>query len=445
MTGVELLTFSMRTEPPKAGADWFRIVKAKKASEPTKVYIYDEIGFWGTTAKDFAAMLDEIDSSEIHVHFNSPGGSVFDGLAIHASIKAHKAKVTGYVDGVAASAASFILQACDNRVSTRNAQIMIHDAKAYAGGNAQQMRNAADTLDRISDNIADIYAVRSGQTKSASEFRNMMKAGDKWYNGNEALDDGLVDEVLDNPVEDDDAENLMTNTWSTEEIQNFLQTAPDKLAAQGRVSVTNRVEEAQMTGEDPNKNTPPPVAQPPAPTAQATAPAAPAAAPVAPVAPVQQAAPVAGLSLIVNGAQVSDLSAVQAHITALETFKNETIEGNRKSFVAQLVKDNKILSSEETIKNTEELALSMSDEQFSKWKASMDTAPAQNLLGSYGVGPGEKHAPSNGTTGDAEKTHRITVLTEIVDSHKASGLTEDEIKEKSSYKELQALLGNTAN
>ena len=443
MSGIELLTFSMRTEPPKAGDDWFRIVEAKKANEPTKVYIYDEIGFWGTSAKDFAAQLDAIDSNEIHMHINSPGGSVFDGLAIHATIKNHKATVKGYVDGLAASAASFILQACDTRISTRNAQIMIHDAKAYAGGNAQQMRQAADTLDRISDNIADIYAVRSGQTKSATEFRDMMKSGDKWYNGNEALDDGLIDEVLDNPEDDEDAKNIMKNTWSTEEIENFLKTAPDKLAAQGRVSVTNRVEEAQMTGEDPNKNTPPPVAQPPAPVAQVTTP------PVAPAAGTSTvtvpSTAQAAVSLVVNGAEVSDLAAVQAHITALETFKKETIEGNRKAFVKNLATgpNPKILATE--VENMEEFSMSLSDEQFTKWKASMEAAPANPLLATHGVAPGDKNAPSNGETADAEKKDRIKVLTEIVDSHRASGLTEEEIAEKGSYKELQNLLGNTAN
>jgi ATP-dependent Clp endopeptidase proteolytic subunit ClpP len=434
MTGIELLTFSMRTEAPKAGADWFRIVEAKKASEATKIYIYDEIGFWGTSAKDFVAQLDDIDASEIELHLNSPGGSVFDGLAIHASLKNHKAKVIGIVDGLAASAASFILQAADVRKSTRNAQIMIHDAKAYAGGNAQQMRNAADTLDRISDNIADIYAVRSGQTKSAKEFRDLMKAGDKWYNGNEALDDGLVDEVMDNPDEDEDAENLMANTWSTEEIENFLKASPEALTAAQHVSTTNRVEEAQMTGAaDPSKQTPPPVAQPPAPVAQ--------------VAPVNFPEALTRFTTVRNDQTVLDMDAVVNHIEALETFKKETIEGSRKSFVAGLASgaSPKILATE--VENMEEFAISLSDEQFAKWKASMEAAPSNSLLQKHGVGPEDKHAPLNGTTSSAQAAtaDRISILQGIVLSHKQAGVSQEDIEKKGSYKELQNLLAASSN
>lgn len=447
MSTVDLLTFSMRTEPPKPGSDWFRIENAKKSGDPTKVYIYDEIGFWGTSAKDFAALLDDIDTDKIEVHFNSPGGSVFDGLAIHATIKNHKATVTGIVDGLAASAASFILQACDIRQSTRNAQIMIHDAKAYAGGNAEQMRKAADTLDRISDNIADIYAVRSGQTKSAEEFRALMKAGDKWYSGNEASEDGLIDEVLDNPEEEE--EDDTENHWTAEAVQEFVSRPAAQLAQDAkRVVINNRVEEAHMTGEDPNKKTatPPPTPQPPAPQASGTQPT-PVPDPGTP-APQPNPEPQSGqedsVLVPINGTGYTVPKVVGDHITALATFKKETIEGNRTSFVEALASppQNKILATQ--VEGLKEFALSLSDEQFSKWKVSMETAPAQQLLGQHGITPGDNGAPKNGSGGDDETQKRIVILKEILQSHRDAGVSEEDLKKKPSWAELQQLLGTSA-
>lgn len=419
MNSVELLSFSMRTTPPKDGADWFRIVEAKKGSNATKVYIYDEIGFWGTTAKDFAALVDEIDTAEIHLHINSPGGSVFDGLAIYNTLKNHDAKVVGIVDGMAASAASFILQAADTRQMSRSAQVMIHDAKAFAGGNAKQMRQAADLLDRVSDSIADIYALRS-DGKTAEEFRSVMQAGDQWYNGNEAIDEGLVDEVTDNPEEEDTPEESK-NVWSTEEVEAFLATPPEKLAASAnQLTIKNRVEEAQMSGSDTQqqKQTPPPTVQPPA--------------PAAPAAPEAQAP----FKFTMNGSEVTDFSAVQEHINGLELFKKETIQAGRKSFVKQLAADNKISAADETLTATEEFALSLSSEQFDKWKASMSAAPASPLFSRHGVEPGNQQAPNNGV--DSVKAE-IDTLESIVQGHRDSGLSNEAVEDMPSYKKLQTL------
>lgn len=420
---IELLSFSMRTTPPKnADADWFRIVEAKKGSNATKVYIYDEIGFWGTTAKDFAALVDEIDTAEIHLHINSPGGSVFDGLAIYNTLKNHDAKVIGIVDGMAASAASFILQAADTRQMSRSAQVMIHDAKAFAGGNAKQMRQAADLLDRVSDSIADIYALRS-DVKTADEFRSVMQTGDQWYNGNEAIDEGLVDEVTDNP-EEDDAPDEAKNVWSAKEVEAFLTTPVEKLAASAnQLTIQNRVEEAPMSPSDTQqqKQTPPPAAQPPAPAAPAAAPEA-----------------QAPFKFNMNGGEVTDYAAVQQHITGLELFKTETIEAGRKSFVKQLAADNKISAADETLTATEEFALSLSSEQFEKWKASMSAAPSSPLFEKHGVEQGDKQAPANG--GETDLKTEIATLESIVQGHRDSGgITDEQLKEMPSFKRLEQL------
>lgn len=447
-SSVELLTFSMRATPPKAGSDWFRIVSAKKGEKTTKIYIYDEIGFWGTNAKDFAAQLNEIDTDEIELHLNSPGGSVFDGLAIYNALKDHSSTIIAKVDGVAASTASFIMQAADIRMISRNAQVMIHDAKAFAGGNEAQMMQAAKLLGRISNEIADIYAVRSGQTKSAEDFREIMKSGDKWYNGNEALEDGLVDEVTDNPEEDEETpEEAENRVWNTAEVEEFLNMAPHKLAASNNhVTITNRVEEALMSGTTPPSTTPPAVPTPPAPTASTTPPEpSPTPAPTPTPSPAPSPGPTgSGFQLIVNGGTVTDLATVQNHINGLELFKKETIETGRKSFVAQLAKDRKILANKETLDATEAFALGLSSEQFEQWKATMSAAPSSSLFDQHGVGPGDSQAPVNGDPKVTAITSEIATLEEIVQSHRDSGMPEDSLKEKDSYKRLQVLKSKQA-
>ena len=190
-------------------ADWFRIDNAHTATEGdvTKVYIYDEIGFWGTDASDFIKQLLDIKTSEIHLHLNSPGGNVFDGIAIYNGLKMHTAKVTTFVDALAASAASFIAQAGDEVIMARNAEMMIHDASGLAYGNADDMRELADVLDRLSNNIADIYAYNAGGT--VPEWRGLMKA-ETWFSAQEAVDQGLATSMLD--VEDETAAQAK-NKW----------------------------------------------------------------------------------------------------------------------------------------------------------------------------------------------------------------------------------------
>src|SRR6478672_11496126 len=118
----------MRNAADKAGnKDWFRIQNKADASDTTEVYIYDEIGFWGTTASDFVQQLAQITTDKIDLHLNSPGGEIFDGVAIYQSLKGHPATVNVYIDSLAASAASFIAQAGDNVFIGRNATMMIHD------------------------------------------------------------------------------------------------------------------------------------------------------------------------------------------------------------------------------------------------------------------------------------------------------------------------------
>lgn len=175
---------------------WYTINKASPTSDDvTEILIYDEIGdsWWGgVSAKEFAKDLKAIDSAAINVRLNSPGGDVHDGIAILNALRAHSAKITVIVDGLAASAASFIAMGGDEVVMGRNSEMMIHDAWSFCAGNAADMQKKAADLDRASDNIASIYAEKSGGT--SEDWREVMRA-ETWYSAQEAVDAGLADRV----------------------------------------------------------------------------------------------------------------------------------------------------------------------------------------------------------------------------------------------------------
>lgn len=172
---------------------WYRIENLAGA-DSARIYLYDEIGLWGITAADFVRELEAIDAERIDLHINSPGGDVFDGVAIYNALRNHSSTVVTYIDGLAASAASFIAQAGTPVRVARNATMMIHDASGLCYGNAEDMLAMAELLEAASDNIADIYAQRSGTVK---QWRKAMRA-ETWYNnGAEAVEAGLADEVYE--------------------------------------------------------------------------------------------------------------------------------------------------------------------------------------------------------------------------------------------------------
>lgn len=182
-------------------ADWFNI--ENRDDGPAKVSIYDEIGYFGVTAQDFVDRLSEVKASAIELHINSPGGDVFAGVAIYNALCDHPATVTTIVDGLAASAASFIAMSGDTIRMNRASQMMIHDASGLCIGNADDMRDMVDRLDRVSDTIAGIYAQRAGGT--VDEWRERMKT-ETWYSDKEAVTAKLADESVNQAQKN-------TNTW----------------------------------------------------------------------------------------------------------------------------------------------------------------------------------------------------------------------------------------
>ncbi len=187
--------------PPPGGAkdkQWYKIQNL--GGNAADVWIYDEIGGWGVTAQNLVAELAALNVSDITVHLNSPGGDVFDGIAIMNALRDHPAHVTVKVDALAASIASVIAQAGNTVVMGRNSMMMIHNASGYAGGEAADLRKMADLLDSTTANIASIYAERAGG--KALDWLNIM-AAETWYSADEAVAAGLADEVAPLPTERD--------------------------------------------------------------------------------------------------------------------------------------------------------------------------------------------------------------------------------------------------
>lgn len=182
---------------------WYRI-KNSADGEQADVYIYDEImPKWiadlfgsGVSAEGMIAELNEITASTINVRINSPGGAVFEAIAIYNALVTHSASINVFVDSLAASAASVIAMAGDKVTMMVGAQMMIHDASGVEMGNAAEMREFADFLDAQSDNIAAIYAEKSGG--DPKELRDLMLA-ETWLYGKEAVELGLADEVYTRP------------------------------------------------------------------------------------------------------------------------------------------------------------------------------------------------------------------------------------------------------
>ncbi|KRE72592.1 head maturation protease, ClpP-related [Arthrobacter sp. Soil762] len=188
-------------KPSASQGKWFRM-ETDEAGTSAEVYIYDVIdSFWGVNAGDFVKELQALDVETINLRVNSPGGSVFDGVAIMNALRRHQAKVVATVDGLAASAASFIIQAADEVVMGKNTELMIHDASALCWGNAKDMADTAEILNRISGTIAGIYAERAGGT--ADEWREAMLA-ETWYTAEEAVEAGLADRIDEGEAESTD-------------------------------------------------------------------------------------------------------------------------------------------------------------------------------------------------------------------------------------------------
>ena len=171
---------------------WYNI--QNKAGEAADIYIFDEIGTYGVTAQDFISEIKGLKDMPINLRINSLGGDVFDGMAMYNVIKRREAKTTVYIEGIAASIATIIALGADEVIMAENSLFMIHNAWGGTSGEAKDMRKTAETLDKITSELTDIYVKKTGLSYDA--LAEMMDE-ESWLNAQEAFDLGFIDTISD--------------------------------------------------------------------------------------------------------------------------------------------------------------------------------------------------------------------------------------------------------
>lgn len=170
--------------------------KAQAADKPAVLAIDDEIGFWGTQAKDFRAALESVASDNLEVEINSPGGDVFAGLGMYNMLRSFAANgktVTTRVTGVAASIASIVMLAGDKREMPKNTFAMVHGPSTFAFGTAEELRDAADVTDKIGSSLKRVYVDRMGVSEDDA---TAMMAKDTWLTADECLANGFATDLI---------------------------------------------------------------------------------------------------------------------------------------------------------------------------------------------------------------------------------------------------------
>lgn len=170
-----------------------------KTETSAEIVIYSEIGetFWGdgVSAKSFSDELKELPKAvkDITVRINSPGGDVFDGISIYNRLKQHPAKVTVYIDGLAASIASIIALAGDEVIAGEGTLFMIHKPMTMGYGNSNEFEELISRLDDVEEQLVGIYRRKTGLDRS--EIKNMLSK-ETWLNADEAKEKGFIDSIM---------------------------------------------------------------------------------------------------------------------------------------------------------------------------------------------------------------------------------------------------------
>lgn len=172
---------------------WYRLRAARKSAE---LLLYEEIGAFGVSSKYLVAQLESLgEITDLTVRINSPGGDVFDALAIHNALSRHPARVVACIDALCASAATLVALSSDEVRMADNGQFMIHEPWTVAMGNSAELLKQSDLLDTIAQQIVGIYTRKTGADPDT--VREWMRA-ETWYTAEQALAAGFVD-VIDEP------------------------------------------------------------------------------------------------------------------------------------------------------------------------------------------------------------------------------------------------------
>jgi ATP-dependent Clp endopeptidase proteolytic subunit ClpP len=163
-----------------------------KSDDVAELSIFDYIGYYGVEAAQFKADLDKITAGAIEISINSPGGDVFQAVAILNMLRNSGKAITTKVLGIAASAASYIMLAGDKRIMPDNTMQMLHNASSGAYGNAAELGELVDVLKKVDQNLHATFVSRTGQT--AEQIAELLSK-DTYLTAAECLERGLCDEV----------------------------------------------------------------------------------------------------------------------------------------------------------------------------------------------------------------------------------------------------------
>lgn len=234
---------------PKMKTKFWNVMKNEKDNS-ADIILYGTIGsdeYWDDisdkTIKEDITNLGEIEN--INLYINSPGGSVFAAVAIANTLKNHKAKVTAYIDGLAASAATIITSACDIVKMPKNALFMIHNPLTWTYGNKQELEKAGILLDKVKDSILETYLAKS-KNKTKEELSALMDE-EKWFNAEEAKEYGFIDEIVGEVEKLQTVNNLLIVNSLAFDISKFKNFPGSKLTEPAteptQITATNTVEE----------------------------------------------------------------------------------------------------------------------------------------------------------------------------------------------------------
>jgi ATP-dependent protease ClpP protease subunit len=166
----------------------------KVSENRAEININDELGFWGLTHQDFSNQLKDVGESDIQLNIASYGGAVSDAFAIYNTLKSHKGRITANIYGDSASSATFIAMAADEIRIADNVMFLIHNVWGSVTGEADELRKAAEHMDKVNENIIDVYKKKTGLNKNT--IKSLMNKGD-WWTAKEAKKNGFVDVVVD--------------------------------------------------------------------------------------------------------------------------------------------------------------------------------------------------------------------------------------------------------
>ncbi|MEY5098879.1 MAG: hypothetical protein RJA36_1598 [Pseudomonadota bacterium] len=168
-------------------------IRMDSTADGAHIYVYDVIdAWWGASASALIEALAGVGDQTVHLHINSPGGDVFEARAMASAIVAHPGQVISHIDGMAASAATYLALAASEVRMTEGGLFMIHNSWTLAYGNKNELRATADLLDKIDGTITNDYTKRTGA--SADQVRAWMDA-ETWFTAQEALDHKFIDAI----------------------------------------------------------------------------------------------------------------------------------------------------------------------------------------------------------------------------------------------------------